>query len=143
MYSHRWVCEGTADCEDGSDEAEEICTTKIVDSRCDHETQLRCTMTRGCYDLNQRCDGQIDCSDESDEAGCGELSVDEDDAVDDDHVECSDDNVWKCDSKDQCIIIAWVCDGDKDCKVGLCDLTVLLPVIGQFSPFSLSDWLKP
>jgi len=128
----RWVCDGTADCEDGSDEAEEICTTKIVDSRCDPETQLRCSMTRGCYDLNQRCDGQVDCSDESDEVGCDEIEVEEH-AVNDDHVECSDENVWKCDSQDQCIIIAWVCDGDKDCKDGSDESAISCPHVDKNS----------
>lgn len=53
-----WVCDGTAQCQDGLDEA-----------HCCQPDQFRCTGTRVCISGSALCDGWEHCADGSDEKG--------------------------------------------------------------------------
>ncbi|KAM9744181.1 low-density lipoprotein receptor-related protein 2 [Menidia menidia] len=92
-YNH--VCDGEADCRDGSDE--EDCL-----SECEKD-QFQCAHGKKCIDRSQVCDGVPQCQDRSDELECTK------------YVEgCA----HQCDEKSRCIPSNFLCDGEKDCADG-------------------------
>ncbi|XP_018524761.1 very low-density lipoprotein receptor isoform X1 [Lates calcarifer] len=93
FYSH--VCDGEADCKDGSDE--EGCA-----SRC-NEDQFLCAHGKKCIDKGQVCDGVPQCQDRSDELQC---------------VKLTDGCVHQCDNKSRCLPANSLCDGERDCSDG-------------------------
>ncbi|XP_047448033.1 very low-density lipoprotein receptor [Mugil cephalus] len=93
LYKH--VCDGEADCRDGSDE--EDCS-----SACETD-QFQCAHGKKCIEQSQVCDGVPQCQDRSDEQGCAK------------HMEgCT----HQCDDKSRCIPNSFLCDGERDCLDG-------------------------
>jgi len=93
---HYWKCDGTSDCDDGSDEPSS-CPPRIC-----KEGQYQCE-NNNCTLVIAVCDGRNDCGDGSDEKNC-------------EH-ECPE-HEFKCKKSGKCILGAWKCDGDNDCMDG-------------------------
>ncbi|XP_063679805.1 low-density lipoprotein receptor-related protein 1-like [Bolinopsis microptera] len=89
-----WLCDGTADCDDGNDEADcqyngpEVC----------EENEWQCGNGL-CISLIFRCDDEVDCADRSDETDCNRTC---------------DEGQFTCGSG-ECIELSWKCDGEHDC----------------------------
>ncbi|XP_045890247.1 very low-density lipoprotein receptor [Micropterus dolomieu] len=93
IYNH--VCDGEADCRDGSDE--EDCL-----SACETD-QFQCAHGKKCIERSQVCDGVYQCQDRSDEQGCAKYM---------------DGCTHQCDNKSRCIPDNFLCDGERDCWDG-------------------------
>ncbi|XP_034547434.1 low-density lipoprotein receptor-related protein 2-like isoform X2 [Notolabrus celidotus] len=93
LYKH--VCDGEADCKDGSDEGE-------CSSTCETD-QFLCAHGKKCIELSQVCDGIPQCQDRSDELECAK------------HM---DGCAHQCDNKSRCIPNSFLCDGERDCWDG-------------------------
>ncbi|CAD5231193.1 unnamed protein product [Bursaphelenchus okinawaensis] len=97
---HRgYVCDGTKQCEDGSDEQDckQDCTTDM--EKC---TMLSLSGNRKCYETSQRCDGFKDCPDGGDEKNCDS---------------CSGRSIL-CKADKKCIPSIARCDGIQQCSDG-------------------------
>ncbi|XP_032874679.1 low-density lipoprotein receptor-related protein 2-like [Amblyraja radiata] len=95
----KWQCNGNSDCDDGSDEAPEIChlkTCRMGEISCDNDSLQ-------CIPVDWKCDGERDCSSGRDEENCG-------------HLACSQ-KEFTC-SSGKCVSILFVCNGEDDCGDG-------------------------
>ncbi|KAL1433753.1 hypothetical protein MTO96_012285 [Rhipicephalus appendiculatus] len=98
-----WQCDGTRDCNDGSDEDGDICKEGFDcppdKFACKFLGQFMCARE------TRKCNGAMDCDDGIDEKNCTQLKT------------CSD-NEFRCMDRGQCIRLALRCDGKRDCKDG-------------------------
>lgn len=89
----QWRCDGTADCEDGSDEVN--CTRRVC-----LEPFVSCGDQSSCVLKKKFCDGKFDCNDHSDELGCTRCAP----------------PLIKCATVNRCIDKAAVCNGINECE---------------------------
>ncbi|KAL1433094.1 hypothetical protein MTO96_002059 [Rhipicephalus appendiculatus] len=89
----QWRCDGTADCEDGSDEVN--CTRRVC-----LEPFVSCADQSSCVLKKKFCDGKFDCNDHSDELGCTRCAP----------------PLIKCATVNRCIDKAAVCNGINECE---------------------------
>ncbi|XP_061586431.1 very low-density lipoprotein receptor [Cololabis saira] len=92
---YNYICDGEADCRDGSDE--EDCS-----SECEND-QFQCAHGKKCIERSQVCDGVPQCQDRSDELECSKRT---------------DSCAHQCDDKRRCIPSSFLCDGERDCADG-------------------------
>ncbi|XP_024942537.1 modular serine protease isoform X2 [Cephus cinctus] len=104
------LCDGQADCKDGSDETQAACSGPEM--KCS-PFAFRCAYG-ACVDGDLKCDGKSDCVDDSDEliSQCSGSST----RNPINNTECSE-NEFRCDNG-QCIDDTLLCDGHVDCHDG-------------------------